>query len=225
MRFEVRPSALNARNAQAIRDSSLSSVAASFGDSGASVSAVICSRQRDQPLDRLAALCRQADQQPALVDVVLGQFHQPARLQPVDHALHRRRIHGDQAAELVLRGLADIGEFCQRRELRRRQVGDPRGEDRDMALMRLAQHEADLFLQPVVLRRGSASTSFSRLLSPSFGRLAHLSPSQALISSAASPPMRLWTRGPIVMARQNRISSGRGPSVMPTSMASKWLRT
>ena len=54
---------------------------------------------------------------------------------------------------------------------------------------------------------------------------AHLNPSQALMSPAARPPMRSWMRGPQVMARTNRTSSGRGPSLMPTSMASKWLRT
>ncbi len=54
---------------------------------------------------------------------------------------------------------------------------------------------------------------------------AHRWPSHTLMSFASSPPMRLWMRGPQLMARQNRISSGRGPSLTPTSKASKWLRT
>src|SRR5690606_8540982 len=53
----------------------------------------------------------------------------------------------------------------------------------------------------------------------------HRSPSNALLSEAASPPIRACTRGPQAMTRHSTISSGRGPSGMPTSMASKWLRT
>ncbi len=82
---------------------------------------------------------------------MLGKLDQAARLQPVDDALHRRRIHGDHVAELILRGLADVAQLGERRELRRRQIGDTRGEDRDMALMRLAQDEADLLLQAIVV--------------------------------------------------------------------------
>ena len=149
---------------------------------------------------------------------MLADLDEAARLQPVDDALDGRRIHGDQRAELVLRGFADIVELGERRELRRRQVGDMRGEDRDMALVRLAQDEADLLLQPVFA--GVVGDQRQRGVAR-----AHLSPSQALMSRAASPPMRSCTRGPQVITRQNRISSGRGPSLMPTSIASKWLRT
>ena len=107
---------------------------------------------RDQSLDRVAALRGQIDQQAPLVDLVLGKVDQAARLQPVDDALDRRRVHGDQRAELVLRGFADVAQLGQSGELRRRQIGDMRGEDRDMALVRLAQDEADLLLQPVFAR-------------------------------------------------------------------------
>ena len=150
---------------------------------------------------------------------MLPDIDQTAHLQPVDDALDGRRIHGDQRAELVLRGLADIVELGERRELRRRQVADMRGEDRDMALVRLAQDEADLLLQPVfagVVGDQRQDVGVART---------HRKPSQALMPLAASPPMRSCTRGPQVITRQNRISSGRGPSLMPTSMASKWLRT
>ena len=53
----------------------------------------------------------------------------------------------------------------------------------------------------------------------------HLRPSLALISEAFSPPARLWTRAPQVIASASSNSSARGASVRPTSMASKWLRT
>ena len=108
--------------------------------------------------DCRAPLRRQTDHQPPLVDLVLADLDETARLQPVDDALDGRRIHGDQRAELVLRGFADIAELGERRELRRRQVGDMRGEDRDMALVRLAQDEADLLLQAVLRRRSSATS-------------------------------------------------------------------
>ena len=50
-------------------------------------------------------------------------------------------------------------------------------------------------------------------------------PSSPLISDAFNPPTRAWTRAPVVMTSASRISSARGASVMPTSIASKWLRT
>ena len=53
----------------------------------------------------------------------------------------------------------------------------------------------------------------------------HLSPSNPLISEASSPPARLCTRGPVVIASASSISSARGASATPTSIASKWLRT
>ena len=199
--------------------SSFISVAASLAVSGATRLGGDPLGRRDEPGDRVAALGRQADQQPPLVDLVLGQLDQAARLQPVDDALDGGGIHGDQLAELVLRGLADIGKLGERGELRRRQVGDVRGEDRDMALVRLAQDEADLVLQPVGLGRIRVDQLEDVVLA------AHLWPSQTVMASASSPPMRLCTRPPQAMASTKRISSGRGPSEMPTSMASKWLRT
>src|SRR5271169_6853071 len=53
----------------------------------------------------------------------------------------------------------------------------------------------------------------------------HLSPSTPLISDAFSPPARLCPRAPVVIARTSSISSARGASAIPTSIASKWLRT
>src|SRR5437763_12494458 len=53
----------------------------------------------------------------------------------------------------------------------------------------------------------------------------YLSPSSPLISDALSPPTRAWMRGPVVITRASRISSARGESLIPTSIASKWLRT
>src|SRR5271163_3340472 len=53
----------------------------------------------------------------------------------------------------------------------------------------------------------------------------HLRPSNPLISDAFSPPARSWTRAPVVIASTSSISSARGASAMPTSIASKWLRT
>src|SRR5271163_1801851 len=53
----------------------------------------------------------------------------------------------------------------------------------------------------------------------------HLRPSNPLISDAFSPPARLCTRAPVVIARTSSISSARGASAIPTSIASKWLRT
>src|SRR5579864_421029 len=53
----------------------------------------------------------------------------------------------------------------------------------------------------------------------------HLRPSSPLISDAFSPPTRAWTRGPVVITRASKISLARGASLIPTSMASKWLRT
>src|SRR5262249_56577277 len=53
----------------------------------------------------------------------------------------------------------------------------------------------------------------------------HRNPSSPLISEALSPPTRAWMRGPVVMTRASRISSARGASARPTSIASKWLRT
>src|ERR1022692_5195500 len=49
----------------------------------------------------------------------------------------------------------------------------------------------------------------------------HRSPSSPLISSALSPPTRACTRAPVVITRASRISSARGASFTPTSMASK----
>src|SRR5271163_4327202 len=53
----------------------------------------------------------------------------------------------------------------------------------------------------------------------------HLSPSNPLTLEASRPPARLCTRGPVVIASASRISSARGASATPTSIASKWLRT
>src|SRR5579863_7950317 len=53
----------------------------------------------------------------------------------------------------------------------------------------------------------------------------HRNPSSPLICEACRPPARLCTRGPVVMARASSISSARGASTTPTSIASKWLRT
>ncbi len=50
-------------------------------------------------------------------------------------------------------------------------------------------------------------------------------PSSPLISEALRPPARAWMRPPVVIARISTISSGRGASATPTSIASKWLRT
>ncbi len=50
---------------------------------------------------------------------------------------------------------------------------------------------------------------------------AHLSPSFPVILSAARPPARLWTRGPVVMTSISAISSARGASFRPSSIASK----
>src|SRR5215831_14614521 len=49
----------------------------------------------------------------------------------------------------------------------------------------------------------------------------HRSPSSPLISEAFSPPTRAWTRGPVVITSARRISSARGASFTPTSIASK----
>ena len=50
-------------------------------------------------------------------------------------------------------------------------------------------------------------------------------PSHWLMPVAASPAMRACTRGPVLMARMNTISSASGAPGTRTSMASKWLRT
>src|SRR5207247_519682 len=49
----------------------------------------------------------------------------------------------------------------------------------------------------------------------------HRSPSSPLISEALSPPTRAWIRGPVVITSASRISSARGASATPTSIASK----
>ncbi len=53
----------------------------------------------------------------------------------------------------------------------------------------------------------------------------HRSPSSPLISDALRPPTRAWIRAPVVMTSASKISSARGASASPTSIASKWLRT
>src|SRR5262249_51808705 len=53
----------------------------------------------------------------------------------------------------------------------------------------------------------------------------HRRPSSPLTSLAFRPPARSWMRAPVVITRINTISSARGASTMPTSMALKWLRT
>src|SRR5690606_1121292 len=148
-----------------------------------------------------------------------GKLDEAAGLQPVDDALDGCGVHGDELAELVLRGFTGLAELGQRSELRRCQVGDAGGEDRQMPLVRLAQDEAHLLLQMVFFRRQVLRSDQIKL------RRAHLSPSSPFTSSTANPPMRLCTRGPQAMARQNRISSGRGPSGILIVTASKWLRT
>jgi hypothetical protein len=86
-----------------------------------------------------------------------------------------------------------------------------RGEDRDMALMRLAQDESDLLLQPVFAsivgdqrKRGVVG-----LISAVPGDI-----------TERSPPMRSCTRGPHVIKAKHDLV-GRGPSLMPISIASK----
>jgi hypothetical protein len=57
--------------------------------------------------------------------------------------------------KLVLRARSGLGEFGQRRPLRRRQIdSDLAGEDRGVALPHLAQDEADLLLQNIGGRDG-----------------------------------------------------------------------
>src|SRR4030095_4513493 len=109
-------------------------------------------------------------------------------------------------------------QLHQRRELHRGEVevAHDAGEDRHVTLIGAAQPIADLVLQPIGIGRVGAGRALLRL---------HLCPSSPLISLALRPPARSCTRGPVPMARMLMISSALGASLMPTSMASKWLRT
>ena len=53
----------------------------------------------------------------------------------------------------------------------------------------------------------------------------HRNPSSPLTSLARRPPTRSWTRPPVDMTRISTISSARGASLTPTSMALKCPRT
>ena len=90
--------------------------------------------------------------------------------QPPDHALDRRRVHRRHPPELVLRHRPLLGEPRHRRELGGRELGDHRGEDREVPLVRPPQQEADLLVQPVALlvhprpRRRPATPRLARML-------------------------------------------------------------
>jgi len=77
--------------------------------------------------------------------------HQATLDEAVDDPLDGRHVHCGFAAEITLRAGLQILELDERRPLGGRQLlGDQAGEDRDVALVRLAQEEADLLAQCIL---------------------------------------------------------------------------
>jgi hypothetical protein len=99
-------------------------------------------------------LLRQGNRQPPPTRALRHDRHQPAARQPIDHALDGGGVHGGLPAQQVLRQRPHLGQFRQRRPLRRGQLRPDAGrENRAMPLRHLAQNETNLVVEPVVALR------------------------------------------------------------------------
>ena len=92
--------------------------------------------------------------QPPAVHLVRLRLDEITAHQTFDDAFDGGDVHRRQAAEKVLRAIADLGEPGQHGPLHRREIiAEALAEQRGVPLVDLAEHEADLLVEQVLLCR------------------------------------------------------------------------